>query len=50
MALEGSKPHIKEDTVHSGTGRISRIRLRPMSLFETGCHGAQTEFMELAET
>jgi len=34
--LTGSSTPIKTETVHSGTGRISRIRLRPMSLFETG--------------
>ena len=34
--LTGSSTPKKEETVHSGTGRISRIRLRPMSLFETG--------------
>ena len=25
-----------EDTVHSGTGRIGRVKMRPMSLFESG--------------
>ena len=34
--LTGSSTPKKEETVHSGTGRISRIQLRPMSLFETG--------------
>ena len=34
--LTGSSTPKKEETVHSGTGRISRIRLRPMSLYETG--------------
>ncbi|MCL2320123.1 MAG: hypothetical protein FWC45_08555 [Treponema sp.] len=34
--LTGSSSPKKEDTVHSGTGRISRIHLRPMSLYETG--------------
>jgi len=34
--LTGSSSPGKEDIVHSGTGRISRIRLRPMSLSETG--------------
>jgi len=34
--LTGSSTPKKNETVHSGTGRISRIRLRPMSLFETG--------------
>ena len=34
--LTGSSAPKKGETVHSGTGRISRLRLRPMSLFETG--------------
>jgi len=34
--LTGSTTPKKGETVHSGTGRISRIHLRPMSLFETG--------------
>jgi len=34
--LTGSSTPNKEETTHSGTGRISRIRLRPMSLYETG--------------
>ena len=34
--LTGSSTPKKEETVHSGTGRISRIHLRPMSLSETG--------------
>jgi len=34
--LTGSSTPKKEDIVHSGTGRISRIHLRPMSLSETG--------------
>jgi len=34
--LTGSSTPKKDETVHSGTGRISRIHLRPMSLFETG--------------
>jgi len=34
--LTGSSTPKKDETSHSGTGRISRIRLRPMSLFETG--------------
>jgi predicted AAA+ superfamily ATPase len=34
--LTGSSTPRKEETIHSGTGRISRIRLRPMSLYETG--------------
>jgi len=34
--LTGSSTPNKEETIHSGTGRISRIHLRPMSLYETG--------------
>jgi len=34
--LTGSSVPKKNETAHSGTGRISRIRLRPMSLFESG--------------
>jgi len=34
--LTGSSTPKKEETSHSGTGRISRLHLRPMSLFETG--------------
>jgi len=34
--LTGSSTSKKDETVHSGTGRISRIHLRPMSLSETG--------------
>jgi len=34
--LTGSTAPKKEEIVHSGTGRISRLHLRPMSLFETG--------------
>lgn len=35
--LTGSSvPPAAEATVHSGTGRVSRLRMRPMSLFESG--------------
>ena len=34
--LTGSSTPKKEETVHSGTGRISRLHLRPMSFIETG--------------
>ena len=34
--LTGSSTPKKGETIHSGTGRISRIHLRPMSLSETG--------------
>jgi len=34
--LTGSSTPKKDETTHSGTGRISRIHLRPMSLYEAG--------------
>ena len=34
--LTGSSNPKKEETLHSGTGRISRLYLRPLSLFESG--------------
>ena len=35
--LTGSSVALQADeTVHSGTGRIGRVRMRPMSLFESG--------------
>jgi len=34
--LTGSSTPVKDEVIHSGTGRIARVRLRPMSLFETG--------------
>lgn len=34
--LTGSSTPKKDEITHSGTGRISRIHLRPMSLYETG--------------
>ena len=34
--LTGSSTPVKDEVIHSGTGRIARVRLRTMSLFETG--------------
>ena len=34
--LTGSVVPVNTDEMHSGTGRISRMRMRPMSLFESG--------------
>jgi len=45
--LTGSSTPKKNETVHSGTGRISRIRLRPMSLFETGYSDGSVSLEEL---
>jgi len=34
--LTGSTMPLRKETMHSGTGRISRLRMRTMSLFESG--------------
>ena len=34
--LTGSAMPLQKETMHSGTGRISRLRMRTMSLFESG--------------
>ncbi|MDR1187340.1 MAG: DUF4143 domain-containing protein [Bifidobacteriaceae bacterium] len=34
--LTGSSAPRKDQTSHSGTGRVARLRMRPMSLFESG--------------
>ena len=47
--LTGSSTPKKEETVHSGTGRISRIHLRPMSLSETGDSDGSVSLGELFE-
>ena len=38
-----------EDTVHSGTGRIARIKMRPMSLFESGESTGSVSLQKLFE-
>ena len=45
--LTGSASPSKDDVIHSGTGRISRIHLRPMSLFETGASDGSVSLSEL---
>ena len=45
--LTGSSTPKKNETVHSGTGRISRIHLRPMSLSETGDSDSTTSLSRL---
>lgn len=37
------------ETVHSGTGRIARVRMRPMSLFESGESSGNVSLKELFE-
>jgi len=45
--LTGSSTPNKKETFHSGTGRISRMRLRPMSLFEAGISDGTVSLREL---
>ena len=47
--LTGSSTPKKDEISHSGTGRISRIRLRPMSLSETGASDGSVSLSGLFE-
>lgn len=45
--LTGSAVPKKEKPRHSGVGRIEKVRMRPMSLFESGKSSGQVSLMEL---
>ena len=45
--LTGSAQPLLKDTVHSGTGRIVSIDMRPMTLFESGDSTAEVSLEEL---
>jgi uncharacterized protein len=45
--LTGSTKPLDSDLMHSGTGRISRMRMRTMSLFESGESGGQISLARL---
>ena len=47
--LTGSAVPSDDTTRHSGIGRVSRIRLRPMSLFESGESSGATSLAALAD-
>lgn len=47
--LTGSSRPRDEARVHSGAGRIARLRMRPMSLFETGHSSGSVSLRELLE-
>jgi len=47
--LTGSSAANFEDTVHSGAGRIVRVALRPMSLFEAGVSNGKISLKLLFE-
>ena len=42
--LTGSATVDKNTYVHSGTGRIARLKMRPMSLYESGCSDGKISF------
>lgn len=47
--LTGSAKPSEGETMHTGTGRISRVLMRPMSLFESGESTGEVSFKQLLE-
>lgn len=47
--LTGSSTPNRKGILHSGAGRIARIRMRPMSLFESGDSSGEVSLRELCE-
>jgi predicted AAA+ superfamily ATPase len=47
FVLTGSSNPPKEKTIHSGTGRIARLRMSPMTLFESGASRGEILFGSL---
>ena len=47
--LTGSATVNKDKYVHSGTGRIARLRMRPMSLYESGYSDGKVSLKEICE-
>jgi len=45
--LAGSAQPTDEETRHTGAGRISRLRMRPMSLFESGTANGEVSLAQL---
>lgn len=45
--LTGSSTPKRKGILHSGVGRIGKLRMRPMSLFETGCSSGDVSLEEL---
>lgn len=45
--LTGSAKPSEGETMHTGTGRISRIRMRPMSLYESGESTGEVSFKDI---
>ncbi len=47
--LTGSAKPSEGETMHTGTGRISRVLMRPMSLFESGESTGEVSFSDIIE-
>lgn len=47
--LTGSAKPTEGETMHTGTGRISRVLMRPMSLFESGESTGEVTFSDIME-
>ena len=47
--LTGSATINKDKYIHSGTGRIAKLRMRPMSLYESGCSDGKISLEDICE-
>lgn len=47
--LTGSATVNKDKYIHSGTGRIARLKMRPMSLYESGCSDGKVSLKDICE-
>lgn len=47
--LTGSATPVRKGIMHSGAGRIARLRMRPMSLYESGESSGKVSLKELCE-
>lgn len=47
--LTGSATPVRKGIMHSGAGRIARLRMRPMSLYESGESSGEVSLKELCE-
>lgn len=47
--LTGSAKPSESETMHTGTGRISRVLMRPMSLYESGESTGEVSFKDILE-
>lgn len=47
--LTGSSTPKMKGIMHSGVGRIGKLRMRPMSLYEAGCSSGKVSLRELCE-